>query len=736
MTKWIWADDAVLPHSLAYFRKKFQVKAPGNYRFRISAESNYVAFCDGGEFLRGQYSDYPERKSFTEKELFLTPGEHLLAVEVYYCGSDFQSCWPSKTPGLWCELSGLVASDATWKAKLSPALLRDRIDAVDPQVGFSVGFDARQMENFTDVSFDDRDWKNAVVSDKNPEMFPRPVPVMRQNKIKAVCIEKGLLQRDIADGQSYAASMAQDTLRVERGNGFFLIFDLGCERTGIIELSCDAPAGIVIDFSHGEHLADKKVRCRIGERNFADRYITRNGKQKYQLFRRVGARYVELHILANENLVKDVSLDFIEETLPLPPAAKQICRDAGIMKMLDNSRRTLICCMHEHYEDCPWREQSLYAYDTRNQMLFGYYLFGNYDYAAYNWKLFADGLRPDGMLRLNAPSKVGPPIVSFAIAYCTAIYEHELFSGNRKMADFSLGAARRIAKFCMQNRDENTGLYLTPSGDGIWHFYEWRDGLDGGNGDGLDFSQLGGAPRMESIYNLYLIEMLENLAKSTRDETFQREADLQREAVRNVFYDKEKRLLRTRLDSDQFHATTQALGIVLGIVPENDVPQLLTRILNDEFISISLSALHYLVRALMRQGGDFVCRAEELVQKKYLPMTRGDATTMWETEDGEAAFENAGSLCHGWSALPVWFFSRYVLGIEPLSLGFADFAVDIARFSKLGDIEGEVVTPHGKIEVSYDADGKKLLLRHPAKTTPYLSERTRSNFAAIEIRSF
>lgn len=38
--------------------------------------------------------------------------------------------------------------------------------------------------------------------------------------------------------------------------------------------------------------------------------------------------------------------------------------------------------MHEHYEDYPWREQALYAFDSRNQALYGYYAFGNYDFAA------------------------------------------------------------------------------------------------------------------------------------------------------------------------------------------------------------------------------------------------------------------------------------------------------------------------------------------------------------------
>ena len=38
-------------------------------------------------------------------------------------------------------------------------------------------------------------------------------------------------------------------------------------------------------------------------------------------------------------------------------------------------------------------------------------------------------------------------------------------------------------------------------------------------------------------------------------------------------------------------------------------------------------------------------------------MLDAGATSFWETELGEADFGGAGSLCHGWSALPVYFYS-------------------------------------------------------------------------------
>ena len=42
---------------------------------------------------------------------------------------------------------------------------------------------------------------------------------------------------------------------------------------------------------------------------------------------------------------------------------------------------------------------------------------------------------------------------------------------------------------------------------------------------------------------------------------------------------------------------------------------------------------------------------------KFGKMMDAGATSFWETEKGEADFGGAGSLCHGWSALPVYFYT-------------------------------------------------------------------------------
>ena len=37
-------------------------------------------------------------------------------------------------------------------------------------------------------------------------------------------------------------------------------------------------------------------------------------------------------------------------------------------------------------------------------------------------------------------------------------------------------------------------------------------------------------------------------------------------------------------------------------------------------------------------------------------MLKAGSTTVWETELGEEDFSGAGSLCHGWSAMPIYYY--------------------------------------------------------------------------------
>ena len=80
--------------------------------------------------------------------------------------------------------------------------------------------------------------------------------------------------------------------------------------------------------------------------------------------------------------------------------------------------------MHEHYEDCPWREQALYCMDSRNQMLCGYDAFFESDFQRANLVFISKGKRADSLLELTYPAVNTPAIPFFSVMYPVAVYEY------------------------------------------------------------------------------------------------------------------------------------------------------------------------------------------------------------------------------------------------------------------------------------------------------------------------
>ena len=46
------------------------------------------------------------------------------------------------------------------------------------------------------------------------------------------------------------------------------------------------------------------------------------------------------------------------------------------------------------------------------------------------------------------------------------------------------------------------------------------------------------------------------------------------------------------------------------------------------------------------------------IRGNYKTMLDAGSDTVWETALGESDFDNAGSLCHGWSAVPIYVFHK------------------------------------------------------------------------------
>ena len=349
---WIWCGKlAAGPHQYVCFRKTFCIPAGRKSvkaRFEIAADSDFIVWLNGTEIGRGQFSDWPQRKTFTVCDVTrsVKSGANLFAVLVYYRGADFSDHCAGK-PGLIAALTYgacKIMTDATWRCRPHPAFRFGPMARVTRQMGFTTEFDARKDMAWQAPGFDDVAWPKATVQAGATtgfwqELLPRPVPLLRiQTPVSVALVVQGDFRRD-AEADTIARTMAADALVTRRHwdvfeaptnastgysprcptptdfirlpddrwlalkaseagtTGRFFIVDCGREEVGLLTFRVDAPAGTILDIGHGEHLDDGRVRTAIAGRNFADRYICRGGDQTFMLpFRRLGARYLEVHV--------------------------------------------------------------------------------------------------------------------------------------------------------------------------------------------------------------------------------------------------------------------------------------------------------------------------------------------------------------------------------------------------------------------------------------------------------
>ena len=147
--------------------------------------------------------------------------------------------------------------------------------------------------------------------------------------------------------------------------------------------------------------------------------------------------------------------------------------------------------MMEHYVDCPWREQGLYAFDSRNQMLAGFYAFGdkNLEYARSNIYLMSKDNRKDELLSICYPSGEDLVIPAFSLYYIVAVNEYAVHSGDLEFLNIVFDKITHVLSAFVAN--SNDGLFKKFPGKSHWNYYDWSEYAEGrlfkDDNDNVDF---------------------------------------------------------------------------------------------------------------------------------------------------------------------------------------------------------------------------------------------------------
>ncbi len=400
---------------------------------RVAVSGTCRCLVNGQFATFGQHTDFPRRKTYTETDItpFCRAGINEIRIDVYFSGNAFSS-HTDGSPGMIAEIiqgkSILLSSSEDWTAILDTRYAMGKREVLSSSLNYTFEYDANRTPEL-------RNTINAGPFAVGGTLKKRPVPPPELGVlVRGKVLSLAQIYREAAEFSSIGDCFDADrvVLSEHRANGISMLFDLGMEYAGLLTLDITAPAGTIIDIAHGEYLSGDHVRALFpGNRNFADRYIAMEGRNAFRHdFRRIACRFLELHIIGRTNAVKVHMVGLTEVSIPGMECTSFTCSDVFFETAHKITADTLRLCLHEKFENCPWREQSICEYDARNQMLFGYPLWGNYKQAAEMLQLFADSVRESGHLVAAVPNAWDLVIPAYTFLWISAVRDYTMYSGS------------------------------------------------------------------------------------------------------------------------------------------------------------------------------------------------------------------------------------------------------------------------------------------------------------------
>lgn len=622
-------------------------------KLRISCDSRAAIFLNGELVGLAIYDGTDHADFYEEFELgeFLKEGKNELKAVVFYQGVSSSNY----TLGQPYLLFTVQCADGTWITGSDESTLcrRNRKYQNGPVEKNQMGF----VWHYDDT-VPDEEWRSAVCTAPISKEF-RKRPILRQEMKKRLDMK---------------------LVREWEENGTICkILDCREESSGLLELEIETEIPVEIFVEWGEHLADGKVRSHIGSRNFITSYKCETGKRKFtHYFHRLGLRYLQLCVKPEGKGKTELVYAGIRPLeYPVQEKGKIKIEDELHQKIYDIAVRTLNLCMHEHYEDCPWREQALYAMDSVNQALCGYYCFGEYDFAAASLELLGEGLEEDGYLELHTPGKDAIKIPYFTFMWVMGMCDYVRYSGDVSFIKKHWNCITKVVDSRLAEIQDN--LLPTQTGTLYWNFYEWNDLLDGApTYRNWELEERRDAPYIMNF--LMMLDTVEAMGRRIGEESYAeklaRTKMNMQEACHKLFWDEEKKAYLTfaypenngfAARKGEFAELTQAWAVLSGVAQGSEKEAILEKLAagSGDLVPCTLSMIRFKYEALLRQPEKYGQLVFENIKQIWGNMVKKGATSFWETEDGEAAFLGAGSLCHGWSAMPVYFYYAYLLGIVP-----------------------------------------------------------------------
>ena len=733
-----WCRYPKGPHTQSgvyLFRRTITLEtAPTAYVVHITADQRYRLWVNGtpvcfgparGDLLRWRYET-------VDIAPYLTAGENILAAQVY-----FMNVGLAPLAQITCEAAFLMQGDTDaesavntpddWRVARDTAYTFSLDDMNALQTYCSIGpseiMDMAQHPNgWEGAGFDTSDWQTPELvsrsysapygiedGESNWWLVPRLIPLMREDAVAFGRVVRSEVNGQTEKGDNRAGKQG---FIIPAKSRMTILFDHETEVCAFPEITVKGGNGAKLRLAYAESLlpagAKPNELGRKGNRNetegrvlhgYAD-YWTLDGTARllrplwWKTF-----RYAELTIETQDDAVEIEKIEAIATGYPWKVKAGFHAPElADADKIWEVSWRTIECCTHETYVDCPYYEQLQYIGDTRIQALITQYMTGDARlYRKALWQLF-DSRLPDGLTHSRYPSRIPQIIAPFSLWWVGMLHDFMmLVPGQDKFIRSLLPGVRSIVNWFRARLDTDTGL-LGPLE--WWCFGDWCTDWRFGTPPG---AKEGGSTFMTLQLILALREwadMLTSISKGIEEAVaLDMQADDLAALICEKCYDAENYRVADTPDHASYSQHAAILAVLADALPKQDEKAVMERVLADTDLSQATFYFRfYLNRALVKAGlGDKYI--ETLAPwRKMLEM----GLTTWAENP-----EPTRSDCHAWSASPNYEFLATVLGIQSDATGFGSVEI-CPNLGTLTQASGFMPHPKGEIKVAYRRDGETL----------------------------
>lgn len=512
-------------------------------------------------------------------------------------------------------------------------------------------------------------------------------------------------------------------VRTRPGQDVALLLDFGCIHSGHPFVELEARGGEVVELAAAEcavgewtGAADPELRLDPvrAQGSHLFRYVARPGFQRFDRFEWTAVRWVQLTVRDAPEGLAIRHVGSLYTRYPAEARGRFECSDPQLGRLWEVGRYTLQQCMHDGWEDCPSREQRQWLGDATVEFLVAQAAFGPSANVLNRQFLLhaAESQRSDGLTQMYAPGDHRTNAIlipDWTLQWILNAEQHWLYSGDLETIEQIFPAIERALAWFEPHRGPSGLLADLPH----WNFIDWA--AVGRRGEAATTNALlVGALRAAAR----LARALESARAARR---YDARADAMAAALNARHWDARRGAYVDEVDpasgarDPRVSQHANAALLLFGVAPSERWGPMLDYAMDPrrgvftaappivptgepldpetQVVLANTFFSHFVYRALSKAGR--FERALSEMRARYGSMLERGATTLWES------FDPTGSLCHGFSATPVYQLSTEILGVLPVLPGFRRFRVS-PEPADLSFARGTFPTVLGDIEVAWE----------------------------------